>query len=240
MDNNDNYFYQKRNKGTDTKKLVLIIAGVIIGTVLVFLSGCFFMMMMDRDKVQDNDRLTACDSVRSEERFVANNGAQDENAEAAEEQQQTMADDEAEEVRRTLAEASYVKYENGRFGYSASYPSCFRMEMESENGDGMRLSMGHGISMNIYGFYNVNERTIRDLFEEDRGNATYSVQRKNWYVVSGFLHDDMIYWKKVVLMNNFEDMEVFVTLNITCPRRLKDAVNSLIEYENKHFTQIGH
>lgn len=49
MDNNDNYFYKKRNQGTDTKKLVLIIAGVIIGTVLVFLSGCFFMMMMDRD-----------------------------------------------------------------------------------------------------------------------------------------------------------------------------------------------
>ena len=228
MDNNDNYFYKKRNQGTDTKKLVLIIAGVIIGTVLVFLSGCFFMMMMDRDKV-------ACDSVRSKERYVANDGAQDENAEDAEEQQQTMADDDAEKVRRTLAEASYVKYENGRFGYSASYPSCFRMEMESENGDGMRLSMGHGISMNIYGFYNVNEKTIRDLFEEDRGNATYSVQKKNWYVVSGFLHDDMIFWKKVVLMNNFEDMEVFVTLNITFPGRLKDAVKSLIEYENKHF-----
>lgn len=235
MDNNDNYFYKKRNQGTDTKKLVLIIAGVIIGTVLVFLSGCFFMMMIDRDKVHDNDRLTACDSVRSTERYVANDGAQDENAEAAEEQQQTMADDDAEKVRRTLAEASYVKYENGRFGYSASYPSCFRMEMESENGDGMRLSMGHGISMNIYGFYNVNEKTIRDLFEEDRGNATYSVQKKNWYVVSGFLHDDIIFWKKVVLMNNFEDMEVFVTLNITFPGRMKDAVKSLIEYENKHF-----
>lgn len=185
--------------------------------------------------MHDNDRLTACDSVRSKERYVANDRTQDENAEAAEEQQQTMADDDAEKVRRTLAEASYVKYENGRFGYSASYPSCFRMEMESENGDGMRLSMGHGISMNIYGFYNVNEKTIRDLFEEDRGNSTYSVQKKNWYVVSGFLHDDMIFWKKVVLMNNFENMEVFVTLNITCPGRMKDAVKSLIEYENKHF-----
>ena len=36
-------------------------------------------------------------------------------------------------------------------------------------------------------------------------------------------------------MNNFENMEVFVTLNITFPGRMKDAVNSLIEYENKHF-----
>ncbi|MBR4367725.1 MAG: hypothetical protein IKP52_00280 [Prevotella sp.] len=145
--------------------------------------------------------------------------------------------DEVVEIQRLLENSKYQKYTNARFGFSFSYPDCFEMGKESENGDGREFLLKYGISFVVSGGYNVYDKNIKDYYQndEDRRKASYHVQKGNWYVLSGYLDNDTIYYKKVVWMKNAHDEEVYVKFYLKYPKKFEDVLKDFINYEAKNF-----
>lgn len=69
--------------------------------------------------------------------------------------------------------------------------------------------------------------------EKKKQNITYSFQKNNWYVTTGNLSGNMIYWKKVLLKNDSFGNEYVLTFKVKCPEKFKDTVSDFIEYEHK-------
>lgn len=146
-------------------------------------------------------------------------------------------DNDIAEIQRLLENSKYLKYTNAKFGFSFSYPDCFEKEKEPQNGDGCEFVLNHNISFVVYGGYNYNEENIKDHYQndEDRIKASYHIQKNNWYVLSGNLDNDMIYYKKVVLMKNAHDEEVYVTFHLKYPKKFENVLKDFINYEAKNF-----
>lgn len=141
-----------------------------------------------------------------------------------------------ESVRRALANAKYEAYNNLRYGFTIPIPSCFVVESMADNESGCTFTMGHDIKISIYPMYNAMDESLKEKFARDKKNAAYSVLKRDWYVVSGNLPYGMIYWKKVILIRNYEGMEVFVDFTVTCPEEFSEAVSDFVEYEHRQLT----
>lgn len=145
--------------------------------------------------------------------------------------------DEVVEIQRLLENSKYQKYTNAKFGFSFSYPDCFEMGKEPENGDGSEFILKHGISFVVSGCYKRDDENIKDHYQndEDKIKASYHVQKGNWYVLSGYLDNDTIYYKKVVWMKNAHDEEVYVTFYLRYPKKFENVLKDFINYEAKNF-----
>lgn len=149
-------------------------------------------------------------------------------------------DTEIEEVKRMLEHSNYTKYSNGRFGFSLSYPDCFVMGEEPENGDGCSFSLKYGISFSVWGSYNDPDwygESIKDSYnkDEDGTSATYRVQRDNWYVMSGKVDEEKYFYKKVVLMEDNTDRGTYVTYYMIFPKKFDKALSNHFSYIAKNF-----
>lgn len=154
-----------------------------------------------------------------------------------------IEDKEVEDVRRLLANSIYTNYHNARFAFSFNYPDCFIMGKESENGDGCAFSMKYGIIFSVWGSYNISDFYGEDIKEfykndEDRAKSTYHVQKDNWFVMSGNFDDEMIFYKKVVLMNDCTDRGSYVTLYLLFPKKFDKVLADFISYEAKNFNPV--
>ena len=128
----------------------------------------------------------------------------------------------------------YETYLNSRYGYSITYPTFLTPQPEACNGDGRVFTNGNNEEMRVYAVYNVLERSIQDLKEiqEDMidGSIDYSVQKKNWFVLSGINSDGNIYYLKTILN---EDTEY--TVQITYPKEKKELYDEIVEKVTKSF-----
>ena len=152
-------------------------------------------------------------------------------------------DAEIEEVRQLLANAEYTQYKNARFAFSVDYPNCFIMGEEPHNGDGCGFSMKYGISFSVWGSYNDRDFYGEDIKEcyqkdDDREKATYHVQKDNWFVLSGNLEGDKIFYKKVVLMQDYTDRGAYVTFYLLFPKKFNEVLGDFISFEAKNFNPV--
>lgn len=155
----------------------------------------------------------------------------------------TTKDSEVEDVRQLMYNSEYIKYSNARFCFSMVYPNCFTKGEEPQNGDGCAFTLKYGISFSVWGSYNDKDiygEDIKDYYrkDDDRTKATYHIQKDNWYVISGHLNNDKVFYKKVVWMKDYTDRGTYVTFNLSFPQKFKKVLDNFINYEAKHFNPI--
>lgn len=93
---------------------------------------------------------------------------------------------------------SYKSYCNSRFGFCVNYPATFGMGPAPTNNDGREFSDRDGFFMIASGNYNVLENSLTDEMrsqEKDFDTITYKKRKRNWYVLSGYKNNNIVYIK---------------------------------------------
>ena len=131
----------------------------------------------------------------------------------------------------SLAE-NYRTYCNARFGFCVDYPEWFGITPSSFNNDGRTMSDGRGFEMTVTGHYNVLDATLlTDMREQSRDfdSITYENSKENWYVLSGYSGNNILYYKTFVgpgAINN---------LRIRYPREEADAYSDYVTRASRSF-----
>lgn len=86
----------------------------------------------------------------------------------------------------------------GRFGVEAELPPGFSMAPPPENDDGRSFIDGEGAEIRVWGSailrsLEADEMAMREFYETLGGEVTYRAGGENWYVLSGFLGQEIFY-----------------------------------------------
>lgn len=128
------------------------------------------------------------------------------------------------------AQTTYNQYCNARFGFCVSYPSTFKAQGESDNGDGQEfISSDRKASLLVYrdgrdAIYESEEEYkwmsyLSDINDETK-QITYKKKGEDFYVVSGY-QGVMIFYQKTI----FTD-EGMMTAIFTYPTSQKAKYDS--------------
>jgi hypothetical protein len=123
------------------------------------------------------------------------------------------------------AQQAYTKYCNSRFGFCVSYPVNFGMGPAPDNNDGREFYDREGFSMTASGMYNVLENSLKDEMksqEEDFDTITYHKVKNNWYVLSGYKKNNILYIK------TYMGKETIYHLYIRYPAELKKNYDKIV------------
>ncbi len=137
-------------------------------------------------------------------------------------------------VTQVNAQQSYTKYCNARYGFCVEYPVNFGKEPTPTNNDGRAFYDGEGYFMRAYGSHNALEHSFKDEMRyEEKGFdiVTYRAAKNNWYVLSGYKDDDIIYIKTYMS----KDKRVFYHLRIKYPAKYKTEYNKIVSKASKSF-----
>lgn len=105
----------------------------------------------------------------------------------------------------------WASYENQRFGVIATLPSVgFVPQPLSDNGDGISLVSNSGKStITVFGSYWASTANSFANYRAQQGqnlvslgaNITYAPGGRSWFVFSGYLGDDIFYFKSTTRTN---------------------------------------
>jgi hypothetical protein len=118
----------------------------------------------------------------------------------------------------------WTRYRNARFGVGVEYPArLFAAPIEAVNGDGVRFEPQSGVSLRIWGRYNVlNQRPYQALCMRPCTGETDRVDRATAGVSSGLRDGAAIFYKKCVLRD--AEFHCFALEYPTSMRRVFDGV----------------
>ena len=94
-----------------------------------------------------------------------------------------------------------TRYCNSRFGFCVEYPSEFGSEPAPDNNDGRVFFDRNGFRMTAAGINNVTDETLKseiEVFLDRFDTVTYRKLGNNWYALSGYKGEDIIYIKSWV------------------------------------------
>jgi len=137
-------------------------------------------------------------------------------------------------VTQANAQQAYTKYCNDRYGFCVEYPVNFGMKPAPTNNDGRVFYDTEGYSMRVYGSYNALDHSIKaEMKEEEKGFdiVTYRAAKNNWYVLSGYKDNDIIYLKTYMSRNK----EIFYHLHMSYPAKYKTEYNKIVSKVSKSF-----
>ena len=130
------------------------------------------------------------------------------------------------------AQQAYTKYCNSRFGFCVSYPANFGMSSAPDNNDGREFYDREGFSMTASGMYNVLENSLKDEMKsqkEDFDTVTYHKVKNNWYVLSGYKNNNILYIK------TYMGKETIYHLYIKYPAKLKKEYDQIVSKASRSF-----
>jgi hypothetical protein len=112
-------------------------------------------------------------------------------------------------VEMVYAQSSYLNYCNTRFNYCITYPEAkLNQQPESQNGDGRVFLSKKGTAK-----VTVWASNAMDVMEPDLGfksvyigsayskDIRYEVVKKDWFIISGYTEDGLIFYQKTILKN---------------------------------------
>lgn len=129
------------------------------------------------------------------------------------------------------AQDIYRTHRNARFGTLVRYPAnLVAPQVESENGDGRKfLSRDGQIELTTYAFRNLRNRSARTEmnravadWKRDGARLTYFKSGVSWFVLSGYVGND-IFYEKTLLQN-----DVFHTLIWQYPQTAKKRLDASV------------
>jgi len=107
---------------------------------------------------------------------------------------------------------NWRQYHNGRFGFTVSYPPFLNAQGESANGDGQefvsedgsaRLAVwGSSLTLSPDGKLDLAEE-FRSAVADPRLSVTYKLLRKEFFVVSGYVGENILYRRETLKNNVF-------------------------------------
>ena len=124
---------------------------------------------------------------------------------------------------------SFASYTNGRYGFSISYPSDFRMDPSPENDDGRRFTNNQGVSINVFGSNNVLDGSIQTTLESLKGeldHITYRTKGHNWFVISGYKGQEVLYIK--VFLGKGASNQVWIQHPKTLTQQFSAATSKIV------------
>jgi hypothetical protein len=128
-------------------------------------------------------------------------------------------------ISHANAQQAYTKYCNSRFNFCTLYPVNFGMGPAPDNNDGREFYDREGFSMTASGMYNVLENSLKDEMksqEEDFDTITYHKVKNNWYVLSGYKKNNILYIK------TYMGKETIYHLYIRYPAELKKNYDKIV------------
>ena len=135
-------------------------------------------------------------------------------------------------MSQAYAQMDYKKYCNARFNFCVLYPVTFGMGPAPDNNDGRNFYDREGFSMTASGMYNVLENSLKDEMksqEEDFDTVTYHKVKDNWYVLSGYKDNNILYIK------TYMGKETIYHLYIRYPAKLKKDYNKIVSKASRSF-----
>jgi len=96
---------------------------------------------------------------------------------------------------------TFARYCNERYGFCVDYPESLQKDPPPVNGDGRSFHDRHGFSMAVSGSNNSLDDSVTSEMESQIGDfdrITYRVQRKNWFILSGYKGSEILYRKTYV------------------------------------------
>ncbi len=137
-------------------------------------------------------------------------------------------------VSQVNAQQAYTKYCNSRYGFCVEYPVNFDMKPAPTNNDGRVINDTKGYSMRVYGSYNALDHSIKDEMEDEEKGldiVTYRAAKMNWYVLSGYKDNDIVYLKTYMNRNK----EIFYHLKPNTTTSYQKYQNHLnLDLNNSH------
>ena len=133
---------------------------------------------------------------------------------------------------QAYAQLPYKSYCNTRFGFCVDYPATFGMGPAPTNNDGREFSDQDGFFMIASGMHNALDNSLIEEMksqEEDFDKITYRVKKKNWFVLSGYKDNDILYLKTYI------GKEYIYHLYIRYPTELKTEYNTLLSTISRSF-----
>ncbi len=136
------------------------------------------------------------------------------------------------------AQDVYRTYQNPRFGTVVSYPAnLVAPQTKFKNGEGRKFVSRDGqIEVTAYAFRNASARSARGEmnrsisdWKRDTARLTYARNGLSWFVVSGYLGND-IFYEKTLLQNG-----VFHTLIWQYPTVLKRRLDASLSRSSASF-----
>lgn len=139
-------------------------------------------------------------------------------------------------VSTVNAQEAYTKYCNARYGFCIKYPVNFGIEPAPTNNDGRAFYDNEGYFMRAYGSHNALDHSLKAemKYEEKAFDVvTYQTIKNNWYVLSGYKDNDIVYIKTYMS----PDKSIFYHLRISYPAKFKTEYNAIVSKASKSFNQ---
>lgn len=137
----------------------------------------------------------------------------------------------------TKMEGGYALYQNGRYGTFIAYPaSYFAVKPAPDSGDGRTFVSADGTSrFLVFAQYNALGLSQAAMMQDDIAmggydDVTYQKQGKGWYVLSGFVAND-IFYRKVIL----DPSGLVQVFEISYPASLKQSFDPVVTYMAQSF-----
>ena len=128
--------------------------------------------------------------------------------------------------------SGYTYYCNSRYGFCVAYPANFGMEPAPVNNDGRVFYDGEGFRMTASGINNVLDGTVKSEMksrEDDFDSVTYRKEQDNWYALSGYKDDNILYVKSWV------GSSAINSLYLQYPTAMKDEYDETVKHLVKSF-----
>jgi hypothetical protein len=119
----------------------------------------------------------------------------------------------------------YKLYCNGRFGFCFSYPKDMISDPPPDNGDGICVRDSHGLVITCSGIANALFDSLQSQMESTGkrfDKISYKAKGKNWFVLSGFNGNKIIYIK------TFIGKEYINDLSLEYPKEFKDKYDKIV------------
>ena len=134
--------------------------------------------------------------------------------------------------------SGWQTYANARFGTVIEYPAdVFLPQPPPENGDGRTFVSPDGsATFFVFGQHNYDDLDAAAMMERDRGlggydRVTYQQTGKGWYVLSGYVGND-IFYRKALIDRESGLVHVF---GITYPAAARERFDSIVTRMAKSF-----
>jgi hypothetical protein len=141
-------------------------------------------------------------------------------------------------LTRNAAADDWRTYHNDRYGTTIEYPDIFKPGTPPDNNDGLKFKSADGADFSVFASYNAldfdlagfREFTVKNL---DAGAVvTYQAHGDNWFVISGTMGADRIFYERHILSHGKEMTEGFV---MSYPAGLKQKYDPIVARMAKSF-----
>jgi hypothetical protein len=126
-----------------------------------------------------------------------------------------------------------LQFVNARFGFMVNYPSYLISAPTPANGDGIRMYDKKGFVLVVSGSNNESGITFQSELNsqwESIPKITYRIRGSNWFALSGFKEDKIIYIKSFIGTGSINH------LYIEYPKDQKEKYVRIVESISKSFT----